>query len=151
MPFVNEYIPADDIEKYDLKTIDQKFIVGGTNARDWTIDRERNIYLRNVANGGGNEPEIRNQTTWSFFQHGEILTLRLDLITGGGGRREPGWSHWRLVRVNGSYGLPELLKPFKEQILQDLKSALLAYKDGGVYSSCISYDVVLDISEECVL
>jgi hypothetical protein len=83
MPFVNEYIPAEDIEKYHLKEIDKKFIVGGTNARDWTVDRERNIYLRNVANGGGNEPEIRNQTTWSFFWHNELLTLRLDLVGGG--------------------------------------------------------------------
>jgi hypothetical protein len=151
MPFVNEYIPAEDIEKYHLKEIDKKFIVGGTNSRQWTIDRERNIYLRNVARGGGAEPEIRNQTKWSFFWQAELLTLRLDSITGGGARGAPGWSHWKLVWVNGSDGLPDHLKLHKEEFLKDLKAALLAYKDGGVYASCTSYEVVLDVDGECVL
>jgi len=151
MGYVNEFIPVEDVEAYGLKAIDQKFIVGGTNARDWTIDRARNIYLRNVAQGGGAEPEIRNQTKWSFFWHGELLTLRLDSITGGGARGAPGWSHWRLVMVNGSYGLPDHLRPHKEEFLQELKAALLAYKDGGVYASCTTYEVVLDVDAECVL
>ena len=60
MPFINEFISEADVDKYGLKAIDEKVIVGGTRARDWTIDRERGIYLRNVAIGGGNEPEIRN-------------------------------------------------------------------------------------------
>jgi hypothetical protein len=136
MPFVNEYIPAEDIEKYHLKEIDKKFIVGGTNARDWTIDRERNIYLRNVAIGGGAEPEIRNQTKWSFLWRDELLTLRLDLIDGGGrgygSSDDSGWSHWRLVWLNGSHGLPAHLHPQKEQIFDTLKEALTAYKGGGV-------------------
>ena len=151
MGFVNEYISKEDVEKYGLKEIDKHFIVGGTNARDWTVDRERDIYLRNVANGGGAEPEIRNQTKWTFFWHGVPLTLRLDLLTGGGGRGEPGWSHWRLVWVSGGDGLPAHLKSHKEIFLQDLKEALLAYKDGGVFSSCTSYEVVLDVTAGCSL
>jgi hypothetical protein len=152
MPFINEFIPAEDVEKYCLKAIDQKFIVGGTNSRQWTIDRERNIYLRNVARGGGAEPEIRNQTKWSFFWCGELLTLRLDSITGGGGRGEPGWSHWKLVMVNGSYGLPTHLKAKKDEFLVDLKEALTAYQGAGVYSTTYtSYSVVLEVDVECVL
>jgi hypothetical protein len=151
MPFVNEYIPAEDIEKYKLKEIDKKFIVGGTNARDWTVDRERSMYLRNVAIGGGAEPEIRNQTKWSFFWHEELITLRLDLIKGGGGRGEPGWSHWKLVWLNGSNGLPEHLKAHKVQMLEDLKEALTAYKDFGAYSSNTDYHIIFEIDGECVI
>ena len=152
MTFINEFIPAEDVEKYGLKAIDQKFIVGGTNARDWTIDRERNIYLRNVSHGGGAEPEIRNQTKWSFFWREELLTLRLDSITGGGGRGMPGWSHWKLVMVNGSDGLPIHLKDKKDDFIADLKQALTAYQGAGVYSAAYtSYNVVLEIDSECVL
>lgn len=148
MPFVNEFIPAEDVEKYGLKEIDKHFVVGGTNSRQWTIDRARDIYLRNVSRG---REEFRNQTEWTFYWHGEELTLRLDLLEGKGGRGEPGWSHWKLVWLNGSHGLPAHLKASKEQVLQDLKDALTAYKDFGVYSSNTDYSVTLDISEECVL
>jgi len=54
MAFVNEHIPQEDVEKYGLESIDKNFIVGGTNSRAWTIDRERNIYLRNVTRGEKN-------------------------------------------------------------------------------------------------
>ncbi|MDO5611033.1 MAG: hypothetical protein Q4G62_09750 [Pseudomonadota bacterium] len=148
MAFVNEFIPAEDVEKYRLKEIDKHFIVGGTNARDWTIDRERDIYLRNVANG---REDWRNQTEWTFYWRGDELTLRLDLMGGRGGRGEPGWSHWKLVWLNGSYGLPEHLKAHKEEVLETLEEALLAYKDFGVFSSNTDYSVTLDIAEECVL
>ena len=152
MAFVNEFISAEDVEKYGLKTIDEKFIVGGTNSRQWTIDRERDIYLRCVARGGGAEPEIRNQTKWTFYWRGTPLTLRLDLLEGRGEGGEAGWSHWRLVWLNGSSGLPEHLHPQKAQILEDLEEALTAYQGAGVYSADYTdYSVTLDIAEECVL
>ncbi|AWV07558.1 hypothetical protein [Marilutibacter maris] len=149
MAFVNEFIPEADVEKYGLKEIDQHFIIGGTNARDWTIDRERDIYLRNVANG---REEFRSQTEWTFYWHGAELTLRLYLLEGKGGRGEAGWSHWKLAMLNGTNGLPEHLKAQKAQILRDLKDALIAYRGAGVYSAAYSdYSVTLDIGEECVL
>lgn len=61
--------------------------MGGTNARDWVIDRDRDSYLRNVAHGGGAEPELRSRTIWSFQWRGSLLTLRLDLLESGGERR----------------------------------------------------------------
>lgn len=151
MLFINEFITAEDVEKYGIKSIDQNFIVGGTNSRQWTIDREREIYLRNVARGGGNEPEIRNQTKWSFFWHSVLLTLRLDLVDGGGRRGEPGWSHWRLVRINGGTELPANLHTDKNIFIEDLKNALLAYKDFGAYSTNTDYRIVFDIDRDCVL
>lgn len=153
MGFVNEFIPEEDVEKYGLKAIDEKFVVGGTEARDWTIDRERNIYIRNVANGGSSDPDIRNQTKWSFYWHGYTLYLRLDLIAGGGGRGEPGWSHWKLVWLNdgGNCGLTTDLKEEKEQILADLKEALVAYKDFGIYSTNTDYQVILEIDGDCAI
>jgi hypothetical protein len=137
MAFVNEYIPADDIEKYSIETIDKKFIVGGTTARDWTIDRERSMYLRNVARG---REEFFHESTWTFFWHGELLVVELEIVGGGGKRGEPGWSHWRVRELE----LPKHLENRRDEILADLKEALTAYKDGGVFSANTTYSVTLD-------
>jgi hypothetical protein len=150
MAFINEYISQEDVEKYHLEEIDKHFFCG-TRARDWTIDRTRDIYLRNVEMVSGPDPDPRGQTKWTFFWHDSAITLQLDSVTGGGGRGEPGWSHWRLASVNSGNGLPLKLRRLKDLFLQDLKSALLAYKDGGVFASCTSYEVVFDVAEECML
>lgn len=150
--FVNEFVTPEDVRKYRLVEIDEKFVVGQTNARDWTIDRENDSYLRNVSIGGGSDPDLRNQLRWTFYWKGHELTLRIDSIDGNGSPGEIGWSHWRLVWINGKSGLPASLKPYTIEILADLKSALVAYQGFGIYSaSYSSYSVTLDLDEECVL
>ena len=152
MGFVNEFVSEEDVEKYRLVEIDKQFVVGGTNSRQWTIDRVRDIYLRKVAVGGHTDPEIRNQTKWTLYWRGTLLALGLDGMGSGGKSGEPGWSHWKLVWLCGSSGLPVHLKTQKAEILETLKEALTTYKGGGVYSATYSsYDVTLDIAEECVL
>ncbi|MBT2745712.1 MULTISPECIES: hypothetical protein [unclassified Lysobacter] len=152
MPFVNEFIPALDVEKYGVKAIDEKFVVGGTSARQWTANRQEDIFLRNVARGGGAESEIRNQTIWTLHWHGDLLMLRLDLLDATGSPGEPGWSHWKLIWLNGSNGLPEHLRQYKNQIIEDLKTALAAYQGAGAYSAAYSdYSITLEIGEECML
>lgn len=51
MTFINEYVPLEDIATYRIKEIDKLYIIGGTGSSQWTIDRERNIYLRQVGHG----------------------------------------------------------------------------------------------------
>ena len=152
MTFVNEFISDADVDKYGLKAIDEKFIVGGTRSRQWTIDRERDIYLRNVARGGGNEPEIRNQTQWSFYWKGHMLYLRLDHMGSGTDADGTGWTRWRMIWLNGSNGLPHQLKPLQSKILADLEQALTAYRSAGKYSKdWPGYRAELQIDGECVL
>ncbi len=147
MPFVNEFISDADVVAYGLERIDELF-VGGTNARDWTIDRERNIYLRNMRNGCGSDPDLRSQVFFSFFWHGEAIVLRLDLVEGGGGVGEPGWSHWKLIWVGGWSRIPDHCNLDKGRFTDDLKAALVAYKDFGVYSTNTDYEVVLELGQE---
>jgi hypothetical protein len=64
MPFVNERIPAEDFETYQLREIDKHHVVGGVNARTWTVDRERGMYLRLVANG---REEFSHEMEWTFY------------------------------------------------------------------------------------
>lgn len=148
MAFVNEYITPEDAEKYRLAEIDAKF-VGGNKSRDWTIDRERDIYLRNVSMG--RDEDTKHEGLWTFYWNGTLLTLRLDLLGGKGKAGDPGWSHWRLVRLNGTNGVPTALKGHRQSILDDLKQALLTYKDGGVFSLNTDYSVTLELAEECIL
>ncbi|MEA9562694.1 MULTISPECIES: hypothetical protein [unclassified Xanthomonas] len=152
MVFVSEFISPDDVARYDILSIDRKFLIGGTNARDWVIDREREIYLRNVAHGGGSEPEICNQTHWTFYWRGELLTLRLDMLESGGERKGAGWSRWMLIWINGGKGLPAHLKSEASQIIEDLGVALTAHKGfGGVHSNYIDYNAEIEISEGCAI
>ncbi|PPU15496.1 hypothetical protein [Xanthomonas arboricola] len=152
MAFVSEFISPDDVARYDILSIDRKFLIGGTNARDWVIDREREIYLRNVAHGGGSEPEIRNQTQWTFYWRGELLTLRLDMLESGGERKGAGWSRWMLIWINGGKGLPDHLKSDAPQFVEDLGVALTAHKGfGGIHSKYTDYNAKIEISEGCVI
>jgi len=148
MPFVNEYISPEDAEKYALAEIDAQLRAGGIS-QQWTIDRERDIYLRIVSRG--HEEEDRHESLWSFYWKGTPLLLRLDLLDAGGKRGGAAWSHWGLIFINGSRGLPLQLKDSRQTILEDLRQALSAYKDAGVLSKSTEFSVTLDIAEDCVL
>jgi len=148
MPFVNEYISPEDAARYHLAEIDASCRSGGIS-RQWTIDREQDIYLRILSRGL--EAETKHEGVWSFHWKGTLVTVRLDLLDGKGKPGEPGWSHWLLVRLNGTSGLPPALGPYKRSVIESLKQALLAYKDAGVLSGNTDYTVTLDIGRECVL
>ena len=62
MPFVNECVPADDIDRYGLRAVNQQFLKGDFSY-EWTIDRERNVYLRAM----GNEREAPEEWRFSFY------------------------------------------------------------------------------------
>lgn len=48
LAFVNERISAEDAEKYGLDAINEHFFMGAGGVRLWTIDREKNVYLRRM-------------------------------------------------------------------------------------------------------
>jgi hypothetical protein len=137
MRFANERIPEEDVEKFGLPNIDKKFKFGRTYARDWAIDRSRDMYLRLVARG---REEGADQSTWTFYWKGELLTVQLEMISAtaarGGHRRE----HERLVSLE----LPPHLEQQREQVVADLIDALTAYKSFGVHAATTSYALTLD-------
>lgn len=138
MAFINQFISQADAEKFGIEEINRLFAVSARNACHWTIDRERNIYLRCIANGGD---EYRRRSTWTLCWNSYLLILELNLVGGGGKVGEPGWSHWRLQHMC----LPSELQPKRVQILADLKDALTAYKDAGVFSTSTRHAVVLEV------
>jgi len=138
MTFVNEAISEEDVKKYYLETIDKRFIVGGTGSRMWTIDRQRNICLRNVTRG---REEYKSESGWIFSWHGHPIYLELKVLSAGGKPGSAGWSHKKLLAIE----LPEQLQGRRDEILADLKEALIVYKDFGIFSVCTDYAVTLDI------
>lgn len=138
MAFINEYISNDDRVKYNLESIDVCFVVGGAKSKSWTIDRERDIYLRTVARG---REDLRHESTWIFYWKGELLVLELDNIsTSGvvGGHRQ---GHKKIRSLE----LPDQLKIHYQEILDDLKEALSVYKDGGIFATSSTYSLILDV------
>lgn len=138
MPFVNERIMPADVEKYRLGEIDKRFIVGGTHARDWTIDRDRDIYLREVATG---REEFASDSTWTLLWRGELIQVELTNISLSGPVGGVRHGHKRVTLL----GIPPHLRVHRDEIIADLREALTAYKDGGVYASATSYTLTLDV------
>lgn len=135
MAFVNETISETDIEKYGIRDINKRFRCSNL---DWTIDRDRDVYLRQVGQG---REEFSHQSIWTFFWRGELLTVDLDTEEAGGTRGGACWSHKRVRRIQ----VPRHLADKRSQILDDLKEALMAYKNGGVYATASTYTLTLDV------
>ena len=139
MAFVNERIPEADVEKYGLEKIDDFFFgAGATTSRDWTIDRARDIYLREVAIG---RDELSRISTWTFYWKGALIWFKREELEFKGTRGTPCWSHARVY----NFDIPRPLQNRRKEIFRDLHDAFLAYKTGGIYATCTEFSMQLDI------
>jgi hypothetical protein len=136
--FVNEYITPEDFEKYGLEKIDAQFLATGVKRQDWTIDRERNIFLRQVTSG---RDEMSGISSWTLYWKGDLLWFQRQGVAYRGKPGGPCWSH---TKVN-KFGIPSHLESNREVIYQDLRDAFMAYRDGGVFATCTEYSMQLDI------
>jgi hypothetical protein len=77
MAFINEYIPDEDIKKYEIEKWDKKYLKAHYQP-SWTVDRERGMYLRYMSN----EREDRaNHWTFCFYWKGHVLQVEV-VVTG---------------------------------------------------------------------
>ncbi|MBU3055523.1 hypothetical protein [Pseudomonas indica] len=129
MAFVNEYIPADDIKKYDVEKINRSFLKSNYKP-SWTADRERDVYLRYMRSG---REEFSNQSDFILYWKGILIRLRMEVS--GGGRGGNGWTHYKMLNID----FPEALSERREEVISDLKDALAAYKDFGVHSATVNH------------
>lgn len=134
MAFVNEFVPEEDVKKYGLEEIDRRYRRADLRPQ-WTVDRERDMYLRLVDIG---REEDSNRLEFTFFWKGVLLYVQLKL-RGGGVRGGEGWSEWSLHDTPFKAGIAgvsesELKKNYSE-IIVDLKAALTAFKEFGLSST----------------
>ena len=138
MAFVNEEIPEADVEKYGLEKIDDLFFGAGvTTSRDWTIDRARDIYLREVAIG---RDELSRISTWTFYWKGALIWFKREAL--GVEKKPDGLRH---ARSRLTLTLPEHLTSRRQEICQDLRDAFRTYGGGGIFSNSTDYVHDLEI------
>jgi len=144
MTFVNEYIPEEDLKKYNFAELNKRIKKGGFTARDWTIDRVADIWLRqfyvesdHTAPDGG----FTGVSAWDYYWKGTLMMVEIKSLESVGGVGKPRWSRKKLLSIN----IPPGLENQRTQILQDLKSAFIAHKDVGVFSKSSSYSLTFEI------
>lgn len=144
MAFVNELISEDDRKKFDLDKVESgPGMRARAPQRQWTIDHERQIYLRVIDRG---REEYNYESTWHFYWRGELMTVCLETLSAGGERGGHGWSHYKQVDCyKKGFFVPDHLLHRRDEIVKDLRDALIAYGDGGIYSSTTSHDTTLTI------
>ena len=143
MAFVNEYIPEADYVKYGLRELDWgerlPGLRGSRIATDsWTIDRDRDIYLRKFS--AGRELDDCSTLGWTCWWHGDLLWFLEEGIEFRGERNGPQWSHFRLTKLH----IPAHLKPHQDEILNDIREAFQTYAGGGVFSTATEYSQQID-------
>jgi hypothetical protein len=141
--FVNERIPKEDMDKYQIASWNHRFGCGNTT---WAVDRERKIYLRLL--GHGIEEDI-SRHRFFFYWNRYALRVVVDIVVGGGSEpTSPRSRHFTLLSIgdfNGnSYLFPEALEPQRDALLADLREALAAYREGGIYSESPSFTATFD-------
>lgn len=135
MAFVNEYISEEDIKKYNIEALNEKLNIANYEPT-WTVDNERDIYLRRVRRG---REEFCDQIT--FFFSWKSLQMKMVLKEKGGGEQDgPQWTHYELIRIDAW----DDIAPYKKEIIENLKEALTAYKTLGVYSDCTTFTATFD-------
>ena len=144
MTFVNEYIPEEDLKKYNFAELNKRPRKGMDTSRDWTIDREADIWLRkfytesdHTAPDGG----FTGVSAWDYYWKGALMMVEVKDLETGGGRGKHCWSRKKIQSINILPNL-EIQRP---QIIKDLEDGFTAYKDGGVFSSSTSFTFTLEV------
>lgn len=122
---VFEYISEADVARHGIWAINRRFIKSN-HQPEWTRDHARDLYLREVARG---RDEYWQEVDFTFYWQGNLYVLRLQ-HSAGGVRGGDGWASYELVTLS-----PEPADTSdREQLLIDLKEALIAYGAGGVFA-----------------
>lgn len=133
MAFVLEKISPSDYEKYQLKDINP-FTHRKVSSDQWLIDRERNIYLRELS---GRRRDNPYNIEFHLFWRDALLAISFDCRVENITPRD--------VKVKWAFGggdaLPVHLRPYLNELYDDLKEALTQFKTSGTSSPFDSYIV----------
>ena len=148
MTFINEYIPEEDLIKYDFEALNKRPRKGGTTpASFWTIDREADIWLREFYkefDPTALDGNFTGVSAWDFYWKGALITLELkllDVISSGPG------THCTIKRKLKSINVPPELSGQYDLILKDLEAALTAHADAGVLSSSSGFTLIFEVGD----
>lgn len=124
MAFVNEYVTEEDAKKYDLDGINRQFMKDPEIRYDWTIDRERNVFLLWIE---AEREEFAGEETFILWWNGLIVPV-YTFKTREGRASEKVITTWRLRGID----LPPELSEKYDEVIAVLKEALIEYKVFGI-------------------
>jgi hypothetical protein len=133
MPFVNEYATEEDFEKFDLNGLWDQYhpfqkgdYYWGTKA-NFTIDRERNVFLMVISIGGRETPSSTSILLWI---NGEKVLVHLKRAAGGSGKIDARPFHivWDFVSVRADKNC----NVSQEEIFNLVREAMSVYGFGGI-------------------
>ena len=132
MAFVNEYIPKEDLERYNFAELSKRRKKGGYENSQWTVDRDAETWIwcyyiesdHTELDGG-----FTGVSGWHYCWRGTMLFFEVK-STGfrGGGTREPTWQAKKLLSLE----IPKEIETYRPQIITDLIEAFTAYRGAGV-------------------
>lgn len=131
MAFINEYIPAEDLKRYNFAELNKRPTKGGGARDDWTIDREADIWLRKFYTQSDHtelDGGFTGVTGWDFYWKGALMFLELKELAAGGGHGKPRWEREKLLNIN----IPVELESNRDQIIKDLTDAFTVHAGIGV-------------------
>ncbi len=129
MAFVNEYISDEDREKYNIDDLyireNSRLIRKGLSDNhklNWTIDRERGLYLMKVRVG---REELSNRSIWILNWQGQEIKIKIDRADGGSLTYSdlPYIVIWNLVDIE----LVNVTDITNKKVIEVLKEALIEY------------------------
>ena len=135
MVFINEYVSHEDIKKFGIEEIDKRYRKAHYKPY-WTVDCEKNSYLRHMSVG---REELCDHDFFTFYWGGYLTDVELR-SRGEGVIDGKGKKTWTLVYMK----LPEVLEDKKPEVIEDLKAALQIFGESGVRSSTIKYTVTFE-------
>lgn len=131
MAFANEYIAEADFEKFELRRIvgdENPFQPGYMFARDWTIDRQHEVFLVKIWTH--READFDG---WAFYWRGEWIFFEMKIT--GVGKNATGGLDWVGYSVK-NFRVPMSLAPVRKEIVDTFEQALAVYCGAGVFSNC---------------
>lgn len=140
MTFINEKISSEDSKKFSIDEINKDYLRSPGANYYWTIDRERDIYLRWMKS----DHQEPTEQQVSFYWKGALFRIDFKVTGHGqrGGKGETNWS-WNGMR-QPSPNDQAILDSHRAEIITDLKDALRAYKDGGIFSTIADHTANFD-------
>ena len=118
MPYENEYVPDDEVQKYGLHDIWNRYhpfnpVPHAGFQHTWTVDRDCDSFLIRVKIG--REEEAR-MNTFIFRFGGVLYEVKLQYHSSGETDESPYFINWRLLELNP--------KPGDEQMRSDVFTSL---------------------------
>lgn len=139
MPFENEYVSAEDIEKYKLDDLWKRTHLGQAKLagrHSWTIDKEKSVFLMFIRSG--HEIDTANIFTALLWWNGQEIYLELERVGNANIKQQEGHGTWHLRSIE----IPSNFKAATiEEIKEVVKEALTKYGLMGVYLSVQKYFV----------